>query len=105
MSLGKIVHQILRSAKCQQKSFHTTAKILATDVVRWYYFLWNFCQNILFKAEDPLFVTVNSPFIYTEFDVNYHRQVTSPIGSQYICQNTILPLNVDNIAIAIASKI
>ena len=34
-------------------------------------------SKYIFKAEDPLFVTVNSPFIYTEFDVNYHRQVTS----------------------------
>lgn len=57
MSLSKIVRQVLSSAKCQHRSFQTTARILATEM-----------------AENPLFVTVNSPFIYTEFDVNYHRQ-------------------------------
>ena len=39
------------------KSFHTSAVLRNTDLV-----------------ENQLFASVNSPFVYSEFDVNYHRQ-------------------------------
>ena len=39
------------------KQLHTTVVIRNTDLV-----------------ENQLFASVNSPFVYTEFDVNYHRQ-------------------------------
>ena len=44
MSLSKTVRQVLISAKCHQRSFQTTARILATEMVKSKQFLEYFRQ-------------------------------------------------------------
>ena len=31
------------------------------------------------QVEEPLFASVTSPFIFSEFDVNYHRQAVGQV--------------------------
>ena len=41
---------------------------------RYYYIMDGIVQ-----VEEPLFASVTSPFIFSEFDVNYHRQAVGQV--------------------------